>query len=184
LLATNLLAAGFFVLLEIAFEDGADAIFLDFSLLFAACSVAAGFLGTAGSIAFCWDELKEADADLLLANPVFVLGFLAARTLDFAGFATTFVEMLALVDLTIFAGFDGLLTAVFETETFVLESDDFTSVALAPAKAATLPLETLEAGTAGFLLAVLLLFGFEGFCEVFGLFFDALNGNSIIGWTT
>jgi len=141
-------------------------------------------LGTAGSIAFFGVELKEADADLLLANPVFVLGFLAARTLDFADFATSFVEIPALEDLTIFAGFGGLLTAVFKTEAFVLESDDFTSVALAPAKAATLPLETLEAGTTGFLLAVFLLLEFEGFCEVFGLFFDALNGNSIIGWTT
>jgi hypothetical protein len=47
----------------------------------------------------------------------------------------------------------------------------------------TLRLETFEAGTIGFLLAVLLILEAEGFCELFGLFFDALNGNSIIGWT-
>jgi hypothetical protein len=130
------------------------------------------------------DEPTGVAGDLLLANPVLGSGFLGATTLDFAGFATTFVETLALGDLTTFTGFDGLFAAVFETEAFVFESDDFTGVALAVAATATLPLETLEAATAGFSLAVLLILGLEGLCELFGLFFDALNGNSIIGWTT
>ena len=165
-------------------EDGVDAIFLVFSPPFAIGSVATDFLGAAESFGFCFEELRGLAGDLLLANPDFVSGFLAAMTLDFAGFATTFVETLALVDLTTFTGFSGLFAAVFETEEFVLESDDFTVVALAMAGVETLRLETFEAGTIGFSLAVLLILEAEGFCELFGLFFDALNGNSIIGWTT
>ena len=163
-------------------EEGVEAIFLVFSLIFAIGSATTVFLGAAGVFGFGLDELTGVAGDLLLADPVLVSGFLGATTLDFAGFATTFVETLALGDLTTFTGFDGLFAAVFETEAFVFESADFTGVTLAVA--ATFPLETFGAGTAGFSLAVLLILEVDGFCELFGLFFDALNGNSITGWTT
>ena len=184
LLATNLLATGFFVLLETTPEDGAETIFLDFSLLFATCSGTAVFLVTAGSNGFCFDGLRGVAGDLTLADPVFVSVFLPATILDFAGFDAAFVETLTFVGLTTFTGFGELFEAVFETDAFVFESDDFIGVALAVAGAATFPLETFEAGAAGFSLAVLLILEVEGFCELFGLFFDALNGNSITGWTT
>lgn len=189
-----LMATGFLVLVEVVIEGGGDAIFLVFSLPFAGRSAATDFLEPVGSTGFCFDKLTDVDGDLLTAKPVFVSGFLAAATLDFAGFATTFVETLALVALTTFTGFGELFAAVFETEAFVFKSDDFIGAALALAGAATFPWETFEAetfeagtfeaGTFGFSLAVLLLLEVEGFCELFGLFFDALNGNSIIGWTT
>ena len=92
-----LTATGFLVLLEVVIEDGVDAIFLVFSPPFAIGSVATDFLGAAESFGFCFEELRGLAGDLLLANPDFVSGFLAAMTLDFAGFATTFVETLALV---------------------------------------------------------------------------------------
>jgi hypothetical protein len=163
-------------------EEGVDAIFLVFSLIFAIGSATTAFLDAAGDFGFGLDELTGVAGDLLLAEPVLGSGFLGATTLDFAGFATTFVETLTLGDLTTFTGFAGLFAAVFETEAFVFGSEDFTEVTLVVA--ATFPLEIFEAGTAGFSLAVLLILEVDGFCELFGLFFDALNGNSITGWTT
>jgi hypothetical protein len=174
-----LTATGFLAFTDGGIEEGVDAIFLGFSLIFAVGSAAMTFLGVAEDFGFGLDELTGAASDLPLADPVLISGFLGATTLDFAGFITTFAETLALGDLTTFTGFDGLFAAVFETEAFVFESDDFTGVALAVA--ATLPLETFEAETVGFSLAVLLILEAEDFCELFGLFFDALNGNSIIG---
>ncbi len=179
-----LTATGFLGFTVGVIEDGVDAIFLVFSLIFATGSAATDFLGAAEDFGFCLDELSGVAGDLLLADTVLVSVFLAATTLDFAGFATTFVETLALGDFTTLTGFAGFFVAVFETGALVFGANDFTGVAFAVAVAATLPLETFEAGAVAFSLAVLLILEVEGFCELFGLFFDALNGNSITGWTT
>jgi hypothetical protein len=101
--------------------EGVEAIFLVFSVILAIGSATTAFLGAAEDFTFGLDELTGVADDLLLTDPVLVSGFLGATTLDFAGFATTFVETLALVDLTTFTGFSGLFAAVFETEEFVLE---------------------------------------------------------------